>query len=128
MFRLNNKGQTLVLFVLMLPIMLCLMVLVFDIGKFFCEKQELNHINQMVVSYGIDHYEDEDLENELMELVLLNRDDLSNIFVEVSDDKVCVELFYKDSSILGNIFDISIFEVYSSYVGNVIDKKVERIK
>ena len=128
MMRLNNKGQTLVLFVLFLPIMLCIMVLVFDIGKFICEKQELNHINSMVVSYGIEHYNDEDIENELNKLVLLNRDDLSSVSILVEDNRIYVDLSCSDSSIFGNIFNISIFEVNSSYVGDVIEGKIKRIK
>lgn len=128
MKSLNNKGQTLVLFVLLLPIMLCIMVLVFDIGKFICLKQQLNHINSMVVSYGIDHYEDEDIENELTHLVLLNSDNLTNIEVNVEDNKVYVELLSSDSSIFGNIFNIEMFEVRSSYVGDVTSKNIERIK
>jgi len=125
---LNNKGQTLVLFVLLLPIMLCIMVLVFDIGKFICLKQELNHINSMVVSYGIEHYNDEDIVNELNYLILLNSDNLSNIEVNVEENKVYVDLLSSDSSIFGNIFNIEMFEVRSSYVGNVSDKKIKRIK
>lgn len=128
MLSLNNKGQTLVLFVLLLPIMLCIMVLVFDIGKFICMKQELNNISSMVVSYGIEHYDDKDIENELTNLILLNDDSLSSIYVKVDDDKVYVDLFSSDSSIMGNIFNIEIFEVRSTYVGNVMDKKIERIK
>jgi len=128
MKSLNNKGQTLVLFVLLLPIMLCIMVLVFDIGKFICLKQELNHINSMVVSYGIEHYNDEDIVNELNHLILLNSDNLSNIEVNVEENKVYVDLLSSDSSIFGNIFNIEMFEVRSSYVGNVSDKKIKRIK
>ena len=128
MLRLNNKGQTLVLFVLLLPIMLCVMVLVFDVGKFLCEKQELNHINSMAVSYGIDHYDDENIENELTKLILLNRNDLNNIEVYVDSNEVRIDLLYNDSSILGNIFNISMFEVRSSYVGSIQDNKIKRIK
>lgn len=128
MSRLNNKGQTLVLFVLLLPIMLCVMVLVFDIGKFLCEKQNLNNLNSMVISYGLKHYGDDNLENDLTKLILLNRDDLNSVEVNINDNEIYVDLLYMDSSILGTIFNISIFEVRSSYVGDVKNDKIKRIK
>ncbi len=128
MKKLNNKGQTLVLFVLLLPIMLFVMVLVFDIGKFLCEKQDLDQVSSMVVRYGVDHVEEEDIENELMTLLLLNCDDVSSISVSVDEDYVSVDLMKKSSSIFGNVFDIDFLDIRSSYVGYVLDHKIERIK
>lgn len=128
MKRLNNKGQTLVLFVMLLPIMLLLMILVFDVGKFIYSKQELNHISSMVVSYGMEHYDEDDIENELVELVLLNCDDVRNVSVSASDDEVLVDIERMGDSIFGNIINIDMFEVRSSYIGNVTDNKIKRIK
>lgn len=128
MKRLDNKGQTLVLFVMLLPIMLLLMILVFDIGKLIYSKQELNHISSMIVSYGMEHYDEDDIENELVELVLLNCDDVRNVSVNVSDEEVLVDIERMGDSIFGNIINIDMFEVRSSYIGNVTDNKIKRIK
>lgn len=128
MKRLNNKGQTLVLFVMLLPIMLLLMILVFDIGKLIYSKQELNHISSMIVTYGMEHYDEDDIENELVELVLLNCDDVRNVSVNVSDEEVLVDIERVGDSIFGNIINIDMFEVRSSYIGNVTDNKIKRIK
>ena len=46
MFKLNNKGQSLVMFVLILPLLLFIMVLVIDIGNIILSKQELDDINK----------------------------------------------------------------------------------
>ena len=50
----NNKGQTLVLFVLILPIIVFIMLLVIDVSNMFITKQELNNINKIVLNYGLD--------------------------------------------------------------------------
>lgn len=128
MKKLNNNGQTLVLFVLLLPIMLCIIVLVFDIGKFICIKQELNNINSLAISYGIEHYNEDDIENKIIKLILLNNSNLDNIKVSTENNKVSIQLLYSDSSILGNIFNINIFKVESSYIADIENKKIERIK
>lgn len=128
MKNLNNKGQTLVLFVMLLPIMLFIMVLVFDIGKFICQKNELNNINYMVVSYGIEHYDESDIENELTKLIILNCDNLDSTTVSVRDNQIEVNLISKGDSIFGNVLNIKMFEVHSNYIGNIETKKIERIK
>ena len=43
----NSKGQTLVLFVLILPIIVFIMLLVIDVSNMFITKQELNNINKI---------------------------------------------------------------------------------
>ena len=48
MFSLNNKGQSLILFVLMLPVLLFVMILVIDMGNLMVEKQKLNNINYII--------------------------------------------------------------------------------
>lgn len=128
MKRLNNKGQTLVLFVMLLPIMLLVMVLVFDIGKSIVEKQKLNNISFMIVSYGIEHSKDDNIEDTLKELVTLNYKDATDVEVLVKDDYVSVNLSGKVKGVFGNLVGKSFFEVKSYYIGNINDKKIKRVK
>lgn len=128
MKRLNNRGQTLVLFVMLLPIMLLVMVLVFDIGKSIAEKQKLDNISFMIVSYGIEHSNDDNIEATLNELVTLNYKDATDVEVLVKDDYVSVSLGGKVKGVFGNLVGKSFFEVRSYYIGNINDKKIKRVK
>ena len=128
MKSLNNKGQTLVLFVMLLPIMLLVMVLVFDIGKSIAEKQKLNNISFMIVSYGIEHSKDDNIEDTLKELVILNYKDATDVEVLVKDDYVSVSLSGKVKGVFCNLVGKSFFEVRSYYIGNINDKKIKRVK
>lgn len=128
MKSLNNKGQTLVLFVMLLPIMLLVMVLVFDIGKSIVEKQKLDNISFMIVSYGIEHSNDDNIEGTLKELVTLNYKDATDVEVLVKDDYVSVSLSGKVKGVFGNLVGKSFFEVRSYYIGNINDKKIKRVK
>ena len=128
MKSLNNKGQTLVLFVMLLPIMLLVMVLVFDIGKCIVEKQKLDNISFMIVSYGIEHSKDDNIEGTLNELVTLNYKDATDVEVLVKDDYVSVSLSGKVKGVFGNLVGKSFFEVKSYYIGNINDKKIKRVK
>ncbi len=128
MKNLNNRGQTLVLFVMLLPIMLLVMVLVFDIGKSIVEKQKLDNISFMIVSYGIEHSKDDNIEGTLKELVTLNYKDATDVEVLVKDDYVSVSLSGKVKGVFGNLVGKSFFEVRSYYIGNINDKKIKRVK
>ena len=52
---LNNRGQSLVLFVITLPVLLIVLVIVIDIGRVISLKQELNNISELVLDYGLDY-------------------------------------------------------------------------
>ena len=49
MKRLNNKGQSLVLFILLLPLILGIMALVFDLGNALTKKNEIDNVIEMVL-------------------------------------------------------------------------------
>ena len=128
MKNLNNRGQTLVLFVMLLPIMLLVIVLVFDIGKSIVEKQKLDNISFMIVSYGIEHSKDDNIEGTLKELVTLNYKDATDVEILVKDDYVSVSLSGKVKGVFGNLVGKSNFKVRSYYIGNINDKKIKRVK
>lgn len=127
MIKLNNKGQSLVLFILILPILLLVSILVFEIGNVYTSKSELDDINYLVIDYGLDHITETNLEEKLIELIKLNSNDLFYISVNVEDSKINVTTKRKVKGILSKSFDI--FEVVSNYEGYMEneDKVIGRV-
>lgn len=124
---LNNKGQSLVLFIILLPILLLILILVLDIGKLIIVKNELNNINDIVMDYGLSNIEKDNLEDELVKLINLNKDDIDNIKVSIEDGKIYITLNEKINGIFTSFIDIPIFDIKLSYVG-YIDNNVNRIE
>ena len=124
---LNNKGQSLVLFIILLPILLLVLILVLDIGKLIIVKNELNNINDIVMDYGLSNLDKDNLENELIKLINLNKDDIDNINVTIEDDKIYITLDEKINGIFTSFIDIPIFDIKLSYVG-YIDNNINRIE
>ena len=126
---LNNKGQSLILFVIMLPILLLIFVLVIDIGKVIVLKQELDNINNIVLDYGMDNLDKVNIEDELIDLVKLNNNEIDEIDIYVEDTKIYSNISEDVEGIFLQFVDISIFNVKSSYVGYIDDneKRIERI-
>lgn len=117
----NNKGQTLVLFVLILPIIIFIMLLVIDVSNMFITKQELNNINKIVLNYGLDIIEEENIDSKLEELI--NKNVLNNEHT-IRIDNGIIEIEIK-KNIQGIVTKKKIYEVKSTYKGYIEeDKKV----
>ena len=151
---LNNRGQSLILFIIILPVILIVLVLVIDIGRVMVLKQELDNINKIVLDYGIDYVNkienndsnindnvnnltdndmellgNDDVENEIRNIIMLNKDDIDMVNIKIDDDKIYINLEESVKGIFSKLIDISIFRVKSSYVGYIDgnNKRIERV-
>ena len=126
---LNNKGQTLALFVIVLPVLLLLLVLVIDVGKMIVLKLELNNISKIVLDYGLDNLDKENIKDELINLVNLNSDEIDKVNIKIENDKIYLDLVAFGEGLFSGMIDVSAFTVESNYIGYVIDgeKRIERM-
>lgn len=126
----NNKGQSLILFVLMIPLIFLILVLVYDVGSMVLLKLELDNINKLALDYGITNISNDDITDELKELIEKNKSDINSIDVTLDDEKIYITLKDSIDTNINLIKDISIFEIKSSYVGYLSNgkKKIERNK
>lgn len=126
---LNNKGQSLVLFVIVLPILMLILVLVIDIGKIIVLKQELSNISEIVLDYGLDKIDNLEIEIKLEELIKLNKNDIDMIHLYIEDEKIYIELEEKSDGIFSGFIDIPLFNIKTSYVGYIEneEKRIERL-
>lgn len=129
MIKMNNKGQTLVMFVILLPIFLLIITLVYDFGNALYEKERLDNTNYMVIEYGLDNI-DNISENDLIDLVMKNTSNLDSIYVLIDDSKITIKLSKNVRGIVGGIFGFKLIEINSNYEGNISqnEKRIERIK
>ena len=79
MLKINNKGQSLVMFVLIIPIFLLILTLVYDVGNAIYEKDRLSNTNYLTIEYGLNNI-DTVTENDLKNLEL-NSQEKANLIV-----------------------------------------------
>lgn len=129
MFKLNNRGQSLVMFVIIIPIILLILTLVYDVGSAIYEKNRLSNTSYIVIDYGLDNI-DEVSEVELIELVQKNIDNLNYISVIIEGSNIKIELKKEIKGIIGKMFGFNLIEANSFYEGSLVngEKKIERIK
>ncbi len=128
MWKLNNKGQSLVLFVVLMPIILLMFVLVYDVMNAVYEKNRLSNTSYMVVDYALDDLDGVN-ESDLVRLINKNVSGLSNIVVLIDNDKVNVTLSKNIKGVFGSIFDFDLITAHSEYVGYMDNgnKKIEKV-
>lgn len=132
MFKLNNKGQSLVLFIIFIPILLGIMALVIDLGNAMTKKSEIDNVLELVIDYGLEkgeafleneqqEYLNEDLINWKDKLNLLLNYNLNNIDSEIiiNNKKLIISSDYYIEGIFSNILNIKGFKIESEYIGYI---------
>lgn len=129
MKRLNNGGQSLVLFVLCIPLVLVIMVLVIDLGNVLTSKKELDNVSKLVLRYGLNNIEQNDIAEKMVNLFKLNIRE-GEVLIDITDNGVEISSFVYVKGIFSKIINVEGFEVVSNYRGsNLKDEiKIERIK
>ena len=74
----NNKGQSLVTFMLLIPIFLLVLYMVYEIGRMASLKNQLDSINYLAVSYAVNHMDEEGIQDRVRDLINKNINNNNN--------------------------------------------------
>lgn len=129
MFSLNNKGQSLIMFIIIFPIFLFIITLIYDVGNAIYEKNSLSNINYIVVEYALLNI-DTIREEDIVDLINENDNDVNDISIMIINNSVDITLEKDIKGVFGKIFDFNLTSVRSEYKGEIIDNKtkIERVK
>ena len=123
----NNRGQSLISFVLIIPIILMILFMVYDIGNMVLLREKLDNINYIAIDYGLDKIDDSDLNAKLNELIKKNKNDIEVVNISISEGKIRITLEDRLNNKFSLISKFKTFTVKSSYIGYIEnDKKVIR--
>ena len=128
MLKINNKGQSLVMFVLIIPIFLLILTLVYDVGNAIYEKDRLSNTNYLTIEYGLNNI-DTVTENDLKNLIEQNTSNLKYIYVTIEENQIEIKMEKDAKSIIGKMFNFNLVKIISHYRGKIINnqKEIERI-
>ena len=125
----NKKGQVLVVFVLILPLILTFIGLIIDVGNSLVLRRKNENILKDAISYAFKDYELEDL-NEKIELVekniKQNIQDYESLKIDTKDDILEVNLKINYKSIFSSIFDIGLNKINLKVKYDIVNKKIVR--
>ena len=125
----NNKGQSLVLFVLLIPIFLFIFIMVFDVGNMILFRRTLDNINYIALNFGLSHMDSESLENDIKEIIN-NNDNEINVYYKLENNVIYLETEKDYRGIFLGLLKTKISKVRSSYKGYFDNEKriIERNK
>ena len=128
MLKINNKGQSLVMFVLIIPIFLLILTLVYDVGNAIYEKDRLSNTNYLTIEYGLNNI-DTVTENDLKNLIEQNTSNLKYIYVTIEENQIEIKMEKDAKSIIGKMYNFNLVKIISHYKGKIINnqKEIERI-
>ena len=137
MKNLNNKGQSLVLFVLFVPLLLGIMALVVDLGNALVKKSEIDSVVEIVLESELKNtYIDDSTLNNIdnntrisnIEVLLDYNLELGDYSVLVNDDVIVIKVNTYVEGIFSRILNIRGFKVISEYKGYLESTYIEKIK
>lgn len=114
----NKHGQTLILFVILLPLILVLGALIVDIGLVMNNRIKLEEVTKSAV---LEAYDDD---IKIVEILQKNAIDISNIKMSRVDDKLKIEIKEEVKSIFGNIIGLKKYDLKISLVSYKDNNKI----
>ena len=122
----NNRGQTLVMFILMLPLLLIILCLVVDIGMLSLEKKRLETALKDAIYYELNNQETDSniIKNRLTNTLSKNINNIKIKKVEITDNKVITVSISKEyKGIFTKILKSNLFDITSTYKGYMNGEK-----
>ena len=88
----NNKGQALVTFILVLPIILIIISLVIDYGVLSIDKRKISNNIKSSIEYGLTNIKDDNIAKDTEEIIYKNLDKkkIKNILINVNDNSILI--------------------------------------
>lgn len=104
MKKLNNKGQVLVLFVILLPIFLLLLLIIIEVENINLEKSKTKNTIKEIIETNLKNY-DENANSKINTLIETNIDDIKTKSVFTTDDEIRITII-QVKSIFGRKIEI----------------------
>lgn len=126
----NNKGQSLVLFILIIPILIGIMALVIDCGKVLYTKSKQENTIELILEYTKEDLKNNTLEEEkVKKLIDKNLENNKNI-ITIEKEKVSILTKEEVEGIFSKILGFKEFKVETKIISYLDNNKVkiEKIK
>ena len=116
----NKHGQSLIVFVLILPIIAFFIAFFIDSSMMYEENSRIKGIAKDNIIIAVN----EDIRDSIkIKQVLENNNNLESL-VTIEDDTLKITVISKKKNLFGNLLKIKSLEQKISYCGNYIDKKI----
>lgn len=125
MKKLNNKGQVLVCFVIMLPILLLAIALIVNLGIYGLEKRKVSNTVKDTIKYGLNHIDDDNVKDTMRDLIIQNIDDINASDINITTNNSYIKInVTKTEKALFSGFNNNL-QIDVTYSGNISDNGIK---
>lgn len=120
--KLNNRGQSLITFVLVLPLIVLLIAFFIDSSLSIMEKNKLDGI----ITSNMEEALKEDIRDENKIRTAIKTNDKMDIIVSVVEDELKVIVKSKKNSVFAKLLKFSYYDLNFNYCANYTSKKINK--
>lgn len=120
MISLNNKGQSLFLFVIFIPVFMLLGAFVVDIGLAKVTSNNLDDVSKLVLDYGLKNIDNNPYDS-MIDLINKNDDKIDKYDIKLDKLNKIINLKVEknSSSFFGNIIGKDKYKISINYIGYI---------
>lgn len=124
MSKLNNKGQSLAIFVIFVPVFIMIGTFVVDVSFAKYNERRLDNLNKQVINYGLKHIDEEPYDN-MVDLIYQNDSDIDSYEININNEtkEISVTLSKSTKGFFGSIVGKEIYNEKSYLKGYIKDDK-----
>lgn len=124
MAKMNSNGQTLVLFVAIMPILSIMFIFLFQLGSINLDKKKVTDTIKEALNYGVNNLDSELLVTNVKNMIISNDKEIleENIVVTIEDSGLNIKVIKEYDKMLIN--DKIVF----NYTGKLVGNKLEVIE
>ena len=118
----NNKGQSLVMFVLVLPLIAMVIAFVIDSSLMIMERSKLDGI----ITSNMEEALKNNIRDEEIISDAIKSNDKMNIMVSIVEDELRVIVKSNKTSLFAKVLKFNYYDLNFNYCANYIDKKINK--
>lgn len=124
MAKMNSNGQTLVLFVVIMPILSIMFIFLFQLGSINLDKKKVTDTIKEALNYGVNNLDSELLVTNVKNMIISNDKEIleEDIVVTIEDSGLNIKVIKEYDKMLIN--DKIVF----NYTGKLVGNKLEVIE
>lgn len=125
----DRKGQVLVGFLLLLPLLLILFVFVIDIGFMKVEERKLENTVKEAITYGLKQESpEEEVQQQVETMIRKNIDNIEFLDTVVTNGNIQVHLSTRQKNVFGIILNQRMYKIEKRYQGYLENEAIKIIK
>lgn len=118
----NNRGQSLIMFILILPIIVLFIAFLVDSSISMMEK---NKVDGIITSNMQEALNNNITDAEKIENVIIKNEKI-DVSVTIIDNNLSIKARSNKKSVFGKILNFSWYKLEFNYCGNYLDKKINK--